>query len=180
MHWWLTLSCVLRWQVGGVHWSAPKPLWHPTVINSRKSQCLRKRTSWPTDTKVKFQCMIPGVTRNHNLPYNSQSHKDLALTDLRTNPSTHRTPLLLLLLLLLFIIMYYYLMCMGILTASQSGYHIQAWCPKRSDGGTGSPATGLTGSCEPSFRCWESNLSLLEQQPLNLTSKPSLQPEDFF
>ena len=36
--------------------------------------------------------------------------------------------------------------------------------------------TGVIDSCEPLCGCWESNLGLLEDQPVLLTTKPSLQP----
>jgi hypothetical protein len=39
-----------------------------------------------------------------------------------------------------------------------------------------SPGTGVTGSCEPLWGCWEPNLCLLEGQPVLLTAGPSLQP----
>jgi hypothetical protein len=41
--------------------------------------------------------------------------------------------------------------------------------------GVGSPGTGVTDNCELSRRCWELNLSRLEEQPVLLTAEFSLQ-----
>lgn len=38
------------------------------------------------------------------------------------------------------------------------------------------PETGVTDGCEQPYRCWESNLVLLEEQSMFLTPEPSLQP----
>lgn len=38
------------------------------------------------------------------------------------------------------------------------------------------PDTGVTDGCEQPYRCWESNLVLLEEQSMFLTPDPSLQP----
>lgn len=40
--------------------------------------------------------------------------------------------------------------------------------------------TGVTDSCELPCECWELNLDPLEEQPVLLTTKPSLQPFFFF
>lgn len=43
--------------------------------------------------------------------------------------------------------------------------------------GTGSPGTGITASCELSCVYWLLNLGLLEEQPVLLPAKPSLQTQ---
>ena len=50
-----------------------------------------------------------------------------------------------------------------------SGYHIHVCCLWKSEGGPGSPRTGVTVSCELPYGCWE-------EQPVLLTREPSLQP----
>ena len=42
--------------------------------------------------------------------------------------------------------------------------------------GVRSPGTGVIDSCELSYGCWELNPGPLEEQPVFLTSEPSLQP----
>ena len=39
------------------------------------------------------------------------------------------------------------------------------------------PATGVTDSCELPYGCWELNSGPLEEQPVLLTTEPSLQPQ---
>ena len=41
--------------------------------------------------------------------------------------------------------------------------------------GVRSPGTGITDGCEPPHGCWKLNLGPLEEQPVFLTSEPSLQ-----
>ena len=48
------------------------------------------------------------------------------------------------------------------------------WCE-----GVGSPGIGVTDNCELSHECWELNLGPLEEQPVLLTTEPSLQPCPF-
>jgi hypothetical protein len=43
-----------------------------------------------------------------------------------------------------------------------------------------SPETGVTDSCELPCWCWELNLDPLEEQPVLLTTEPSLQPPPCF
>lgn len=43
-----------------------------------------------------------------------------------------------------------------------------------SEEGVGSPGTGIAGGYEVPCGCWEVNLSPLEQQPVLLTTEPSL------
>jgi hypothetical protein len=43
----------------------------------------------------------------------------------------------------------------------------------------GSPAIGVTDSCELPCGCWELNPSSLEEQPGLLTTEPSLQPQSY-
>ena len=40
----------------------------------------------------------------------------------------------------------------------------------------GSPGTGVTDGCEPTYRGWELNLDPLEEQQVLLTAEPFLQP----
>lgn len=42
--------------------------------------------------------------------------------------------------------------------------------------GVGSPGTKVTSRCEVPFGCWKLNPGPLEEQPVLLTAKPSLQP----
>jgi hypothetical protein len=42
----------------------------------------------------------------------------------------------------------------------------------------GIPGTGVTGGYEPPCGCWELERSRLEEQPLLLTTEPSLQPQE--
>jgi hypothetical protein len=43
-----------------------------------------------------------------------------------------------------------------------------------------SPGTGVTHGLEPPCGCWELNLGPLQEQPVLLTTEPSLQPLIFF
>ena len=43
-----------------------------------------------------------------------------------------------------------------------------------------SPENEVTNVCEPPCKCWELNSSPLEEQPVLLTAKPSLQPLHIF
>lgn len=43
---------------------------------------------------------------------------------------------------------------------------------------TRSPRTGVTNSCKPLYRCWESNPGPLLERPVFFTAKPSLQTPD--
>lgn len=65
-------------------------------------------------------------------------------------------------------------MYISISPAYMSEYHIDAWCTWRLERGTGFP--GIGDGCEPPCRCWELNLSPLEDQPVfSTTAKPSPQ-----
>lgn len=68
----------------------------------------------------------------------------------------------------------YYFMCKGILFACMSMYYLCAMCPQKpEEEDIGFPWMGVLGSCELAHRCWELNLSLLEQQPvLSYLSSP--------
>ena len=46
----------------------------------------------------------------------------------------------------------------------------------RPEGDTGSPRAGVAEGCEILQECWESNPSLLQEQPVSLTIELSLQP----
>jgi hypothetical protein len=48
--------------------------------------------------------------------------------------------------------------------------------PQRPEEGSETPGTGVTGGCEPPWGCWELNTGPLEEQPVLLTTEPSLQP----
>jgi E3 ubiquitin-protein ligase NEDD4 len=54
-------------------------------------------------------------------------------------------------------------MCMNVLLARMSVYHVGAWCLWRPDESAGSSETGLTDDCEPPCRCWELNPSPLQK-----------------
>lgn len=62
--------------------------------------------------------------------------------------------------------------------------HISApyacWCPWRPQEGLTSPETGVTEGCELPHRCWELNPESLEEKPVLLIPKPSLQPQYSF
>ena len=45
---------------------------------------------------------------------------------------------------------------------------------QRPEEGTGFPRTGVTNGCEPPRGYWESNPGPLEEQPVLLTTEPSL------
>ena len=47
---------------------------------------------------------------------------------------------------------------------------------KRPEEGTGTSETGVTGGCESPCECWELSVDPLHEQPVLLTSEPSLQP----
>lgn len=46
--------------------------------------------------------------------------------------------------------------------------------------GVRSTVTGVTDGCAPSCSRWESNLGLLKEQPLLLTTEPSFSPPVFY
>jgi len=54
-----------------------------------------------------------------------------------------------------------------------------AWCSSKSEEGIGSLGNGGTDAYEASCRCWESNPDPLEEQPVLLSSEPSLNPCSF-
>ena len=70
-------------------------------------------------------------------------------------------------------------MCISVLPNYVYTNHIRAWCLQRSEEGVGSPRTGVIDGCEPPCRCQELNSGLLEEQPVLLTTKPSLQSSFF-
>jgi hypothetical protein len=45
---------------------------------------------------------------------------------------------------------------------------------------SGPPWAGVTDNCDPTCGCWELNQGLLEEQPMLLTTEPTLQPNLFF
>ena len=55
-----------------------------------------------------------------------------------------------------------------------------AWCAWRPEEGAGSFGTGVTDDGEPPCGCWMPNLGPLEEQPVLLTSEPSLQALNVF
>lgn len=67
--------------------------------------------------------------------------------------------------------------CMGLLCTRMSVHHVSACIPQRPQEGIGSPGTGITEGCKMPCGCSESNLGLLEKQPVFLTAWPSLQPQ---
>lgn len=48
--------------------------------------------------------------------------------------------------------------------------------PGKPEEDIGAPGIGVTGSCEPSSRCWELHLGPLQERRVLLTPEPSLQP----
>lgn len=63
-------------------------------------------------------------------------------------------------------------MCKNACPACVYVYHVHAWCPWRSEGGIRS-GTGVGDGCKPPHGCWDSNLGLLEDQPVCLTTELS-------
>ena len=61
----------------------------------------------------------------------------------------------------------------GVLPACMSEHHIHTM-PIEAYRGNVSPGIGVPDSCELSCGCWELNQSLLEEQSVFLTTKPSL------
>ena len=77
-------------------------------------------------------------------------------------------------LLLLYLTLFFILLCVGCFTSVCLGticVHLQ-----RPEEGIRSLGTRVTAGFEPSCRCWKSNLGLLEEKPVLLTSEPSLRP----
>ena len=71
-----------------------------------------------------------------------------------------------------------FFMCMP---ACMTVYHMHACCPWSAEEDIGSPGTELKDCWELPCGCWESStLGLLEEQPVLLTTEPSLQPPNTF
>jgi hypothetical protein len=64
---------------------------------------------------------------------------------------------------------------MGALPACMSVHHMNAWCPKRSEEGDGSPRTRIKDGYKALRGCCELNLGLLEEKLVLLTTEPLLQ-----
>lgn len=64
---------------------------------------------------------------------------------------------------------------LSILSACLYMHHVCAWCPVRSEGGVGSPQTGVTDGWPP-CGCWELSTDPLQVQVL-LSTEPILQPQ---
>jgi hypothetical protein len=58
--------------------------------------------------------------------------------------------------------------------ACMSVYHICAWCPGKPEEGVRFSGTGVTDSCELACGCWKLNSGFLGEQPMLLTTEPSL------
>jgi hypothetical protein len=69
---------------------------------------------------------------------------------------------------------YFIFMCLSVLSACVHAYHMGT-VPTEAREGIWSFGTGVTDGCEPPCECWELNLSLLDEQPVLLTTEPSLQ-----
>lgn len=67
-------------------------------------------------------------------------------------------------------------MCMDTLPADVSVQHACACCVWNSEGGVGSPGTGVSGGCQPPCGDWELNAGPQGEQPVLLTIEPPLQP----
>lgn len=64
-------------------------------------------------------------------------------------------------------------MCMSILPACMSLYHVYACHPRRlEEEGVRSPGTGLRDRCEQPCGCQELDLCVVEEQPLTAKSSP--------
>jgi hypothetical protein len=80
------------------------------------------------------------------------------------------------LVLLSFFLIISFNLCVGLLPARLSVSHISAWYLQRSEENTEFPETGVTNGFELPCGCWESNLGPLEEQPMLVTTEPSLHP----
>jgi len=67
-------------------------------------------------------------------------------------------------------IYFYYFMCMDVLPAYVSVLYLLVWYPKRPEKAIEFPGTGIIDSCKTPCRGWKSNLGLLEEQPVLLTT----------
>jgi hypothetical protein len=65
-------------------------------------------------------------------------------------------------------------MCMGILPESMSVYHMHGWLLQRPKESIRSPKAGVSEVCELPHGCWKQNPGHLEEQPVFLTTEPSL------
>jgi hypothetical protein len=65
-----------------------------------------------------------------------------------------------------------FIMCTGVLPARMSVYHLCNTLGSQKS--VESSGTGVTDSCEPPCGCWELNPEPLEEQPVFLTTEPSL------
>jgi hypothetical protein len=65
---------------------------------------------------------------------------------------------------------------MSVWSACMPVYCMLAWLLWKSKEGSRSPGAGVTDICELPHRCWESNLGLLEEQPVLLTASVSTAP----
>jgi hypothetical protein len=63
-----------------------------------------------------------------------------------------------------------------ILLACVSVHPLPVWCPLRPEEGAGSPSTAVADGCELPCGYWEPNLGPLREQPVLLTTGPSVQP----
>ena len=52
-------------------------------------------------------------------------------------------------------------MCMNVLLACLSVYHMHAWSLQKPEEGIRTPGTGVTDGCETPCGCWEFHLGLL-------------------
>ena len=67
-------------------------------------------------------------------------------------------------------------MCMGVLPACMSLHQVFPWCFQRSEEGVQFPVIIVTDNCGLPHGSWYLILGPLEEQPVLLTSEPSLQP----
>lgn len=56
-------------------------------------------------------------------------------------------------------------MCLSVLLAHVSVYHVSVWHSQRLEVGSRSPGVRVTDSCKGASGHWESSLSTLEEQP---------------
>lgn len=73
--------------------------------------------------------------------------------------------------------LYFYLNCMGVFpTYKPMSYAQTLQTLQRSEEGTGSPESNVTGGCEPLYKCQASYLDLLGSQAVCLILQPAIQP----
>jgi hypothetical protein len=65
-------------------------------------------------------------------------------------------------------------MCLGVLPACMSVYHVHGWCLQKPEEGIKRFGTGGIGGCEPPHGDWELSSGPLEEQSVLLTTGAAL------